>query len=73
MPYRYESMKPPTPAMQKVYPRILLYGRAVEYINDQQLASADILLDKVIANTNAGNTAFYAQFWKGDRVQATTL
>lgn len=61
----YESMKPPTPAMQKVYPRIL-YGRAVEYINDQQLASADILLDKVIANTNAGNTAFYAQFWKGE-------
>lgn len=61
----YESIKPTTPAMQKVYPRIL-YGRAVEYINDQQLAPADALLDKVVANNNAGNIAFYAQFWKGE-------
>ena len=31
----YESFDKPTASMQKVYPRIL-YGRAVELINDQQ-------------------------------------
>src|SRR5438045_4159056 len=34
----YESFDRPTPAMQKVYPRIL-YGTATELINDQQIRS----------------------------------
>lgn len=61
----YESFDKPTANMQKVYPRIL-YGRAVELINDQQLARADELLTKVIAHPSAGTTLPYANFWKGE-------
>lgn len=61
----YESLKPPTPAMQKVYPRIL-YGRSIELINDQQLIQADALLDKLLGLTNNNSLDGYAQFWKGE-------
>ena len=61
----YESFKPPTAAMQKVLPRIL-FGRAIEYINDQKLAGADELLDKVLANQLSGDILPYANFWKGE-------
>ena len=61
----YESFDKPTAAMQKVYPRIL-FGRAIEYINDQQILPADALLDKVLLNNNAGNLLPYANFWKGE-------
>lgn len=61
----YESFKPPTAAMQKVYPRIL-YGRAIEFVNEQQLTAADDLLDRVLANTQSGSILPYANFWKGE-------
>jgi tetratricopeptide (TPR) repeat protein len=61
----YSSFNQPTAAMQKVYPR-LLYGRAIAYINDQQLAPADELLTKVLANTQSGAILPYASFWKGE-------
>jgi len=61
----YNSFDKPTLMMQKAYPRIL-YGRAIEYINDQQLASADDLLNKVLSNTYSGNLVPYANFWKGE-------
>ena len=61
----YESFSNPTASMQKAYPRIL-YGRAIEYINDQQLLPADQLLNKVLANTLSGNLLPYANFWKGE-------
>jgi tetratricopeptide (TPR) repeat protein len=61
----YESFGTPTPNMRKVYPKIL-YGRAVEYINDQQLAKADELLTKVLADDNAGSIKPFANFWKGE-------
>lgn len=61
----YESFKPPTAAMQKVYPRIL-FGRAIEYVNEQQLTAADDLLDRVLANTQSGSILPYANFWKGE-------
>ncbi|MGC4099871.1 tetratricopeptide repeat protein [Ferruginibacter sp.] len=61
----YESMGKPTVAMQKVYPRIL-FGRAVEYINDQQVVRADELLTKVLADQYAGSILPYANFWKGE-------
>ncbi|MBL0146218.1 MAG: tetratricopeptide repeat protein [Chitinophagaceae bacterium] len=61
----YESFGTPTTSMRKVYPKIL-YGRAVEYINDQQLVRADELLDKVLADANAGTIIPYANFWKGE-------
>ncbi len=60
----YESFNKPTASMQKLYPRIL-YGRAVELINDQQLKSADELLNKVLALPNSAVTP-YAHFWKGE-------
>jgi tetratricopeptide (TPR) repeat protein len=61
----YESFKNPTALMQKAYPRIL-YGRAIEYINDQQLLPADDLLTRVLSNTLSGNILPYANFWKGE-------
>ena len=61
----YESFDKPTASMQKAYPRIL-YGRAIEYINDQQLLPADDLLSRVLNNTLSGNILPYANFWKGE-------
>ena len=60
----YESFDKPTASMQKVYPRIL-YGRAVELVNDQQLKKADDLLTKVLA-LPASSVTPYANFWKGE-------
>lgn len=60
----YESFKNPTASMQKVYPRIL-YGRAVEYMNDQQLGSADMLFTNIVSMPVSPVTP-YAQFWKGE-------
>jgi tetratricopeptide (TPR) repeat protein len=61
----YESLGKPTVAMQKVYPRIL-FGKAVEYVNDQQILRADELLTKVLADQYAGPILPYANFWKGE-------
>ena len=61
----YESFKQPTAGMQRVYPKIL-YGRAIEHINDQQLVAADDLMSKVISNKQSGNIVPYAHFWKGE-------
>ncbi len=61
----YESMGKPTVAMQKVYPRIL-FGKAVEYINDQQLTRADELLTKVLTDQYAGSILPFVNFWKGE-------
>jgi TolA-binding protein len=58
----YQSLGKPTLAMQKIYPTIL-YGKAIEYLNDQQLINADELFAKIIADANAGKTAGYANFW----------
>jgi TolA-binding protein len=60
----YQSFDKPTASMQKVYPRIL-YGKAVEYINDQQIILADSLLTKVLALPTSSVTP-YANFWKGE-------
>jgi len=60
----YESFKQPTPNMQRTYPRIL-YGRGVEYVNDQQLANADALFTKILALPSSAVTP-YANFWKGE-------
>lgn len=60
----YESFDKPTASMQKVYPRVL-YGRAVEYINDQQIAKADELFTKILRLPSSSVTP-YANFWKGE-------
>jgi TolA-binding protein len=51
----YESFAKPTASMQKVYPRIL-FGRAVELINDQQLTAAEELLNKLLQLPASTNT-----------------
>lgn len=61
----YESFSTPTPMMQRAYPKIL-YGRAIEQVNDNQLVSADELLSRVITNTNSGTLMPYAYFWKSE-------
>jgi len=60
----YQSFDKPTDAMQRVYPRIL-YGRAVEYVNDQQLILADDLFSKILSLPSSSVSA-YASFWKGE-------
>ncbi len=61
----YEKFDKPTTTMQKIYPT-LLYGKAIEYINDQQLQKADELFAKIISDNNAGNKAAYSNFWRGE-------
>ncbi|MEN9570730.1 MAG: hypothetical protein RL172_1961 [Bacteroidota bacterium] len=60
----YQSFAKPTAAMQNVYPRIL-YGRAVEYMNDQQIFKADELFANITALPTTAITP-YAQFWRGE-------
>ncbi len=60
----YEYFAKPTASMQKVYPRIL-FGRAVELINDQQLNRAEELLNKLLLLPTSAITA-YANFWKAE-------
>ncbi len=60
----YESFNKPTPGMQKAYPRIL-YGRAVELMNDQQIKRADELFTKIL-QLAASPVTPYANFWKGE-------
>ncbi len=61
----YNSFGTPTVLMQKVYPR-LLYGRAIEYINDQQLSPADTLLANITSSKQTGNIFYYAHFWRAE-------
>ena len=60
-----KGLQPLPASLQKVYPKIL-YGRAIEEINDQHLSEADILLTNIISNPNAGTVLPYAHFWKGE-------
>lgn len=60
-----EGMKNPTPNAKRLYPRIL-YGRATEYINDNQLYEADDLLDKALKDPNNGAVLPLVNFWKGE-------
>jgi tetratricopeptide (TPR) repeat protein len=50
---------------KKVYPKIL-YGRAVEYINDQQLDKADELLTRILQVPYNSQQIQFVYFWKGE-------
>lgn len=52
-------------AVQSVYPRIL-YGRAVELINDQNLVGANELISKIFTLPDNGEEIQPAYFWKGE-------
>ncbi len=61
----YQSFDKPTPTMLRIYPKIL-FGKAVEYINDQKLNEADDLLAKILRDPNAGAVLAFANFWRGE-------
>jgi tetratricopeptide (TPR) repeat protein len=66
----YQSFEKPTATMQKVYPRIL-YGRAVELLNDQQTNKAEELFTSIIQLPPSAVLP-YAQFWKGEIAYRTS-
>ena len=61
----YESFDKPTATMQRIYPKIL-FGRAVEFINEQRLPEANDLLTRIINDPNAGRILPFANFWKAE-------
>lgn len=61
----YQTFSKPTLLMQRAYPRIM-YGKAIENINDQQLQQADELMNKVMKDPQAGPLLPYANFWRGE-------
>jgi len=46
-----ETLKNPSPAARQLYPKVL-YGRAMELINDEDFNGANALLDKVLKDPN---------------------
>lgn len=52
-------------SVKQVYPK-LLYGRAVELINDQQVIKADSLLNKIFTASYNTSQLPFANFWKGE-------
>lgn len=60
-----ESLDKPSDYSKKIYPRIL-YGRATEMINDGQLAEADAMLNKVMADPNNRSVLPFVYFWRGE-------
>ena len=60
-----ESLPNKSESTKKLYPKIL-YGRAVEYINDQLTGKAEELLDKVLKDPNNAPVLPMTNFWKGE-------
>lgn len=61
----YESLGVKSDNVIKLYPR-LLYGSAVEYINDQNMQKADSLLTKVLQVPYNAAQLPLSNFWKGE-------
>ncbi|MEP6681701.1 MAG: tetratricopeptide repeat protein [Parafilimonas sp.] len=60
-----QTLQSQSEIVKKAYPKIL-YGRAVELINDQQISQADDLLDKLFTVDYNESYITYANFWKGE-------
>jgi len=60
-----DSIKSPSESVKRVYPKIL-YGRAVELINDQQIDQAGDLLNQAMATQYNEQQLPYINFWKGE-------
>ncbi len=60
-----ETLQSQGELVKKAYPKIL-YGRAVELINDQQLSQADDLLNRIFSIEYNQLYIPYANFWKGE-------
>ena len=60
-----QSLPAQSESAQRVYPRIL-YGRAVELVNDQQINDADALLNRIFSVPYNESQLQPAYFWKGE-------
>jgi TolA-binding protein len=60
-----EALSNPSENTKKIYPRVL-YGRAVELINDRDFDGADNLLNKILADKYNAPVLSLAHFWKGE-------
>ena len=60
-----ESIKDPSLYVKRIIPRIL-YGRAMEFINDGNDRAASTLIDKALADINNKEVLPYLNFWKGE-------
>ncbi len=65
-----EEMKPPTENAQRLYPKVL-YGRAVELINDENIGGAVAMLDKVLKAPYNTPVEPLASFWRGELAYRT--
>ncbi len=61
----FESLPTQSVSIKKIYPTIL-YGRAVELINDQRIDKADELLNKIIQDQYNASLLQLVYFWKGE-------
>ena len=60
-----ETLQSQSDIVKKAYPKIL-YGRAVELINDQQLSQADDLLNRIFSVEYNEPYLSFTNFWKGE-------
>ncbi len=60
-----ESIKTPSENVQRLYARVL-YGRAMELVNDGMLVSANDLLDKALKTKYNQSVLPLVNFWKGE-------
>jgi len=60
-----ESMKNPSAETRRLYPKVL-YGRAMELINDDDMAGAEALLNKALAAPENASVLGPVNFWKGE-------
>ncbi len=61
----YESLKSPGINAQKVYPS-LLYGKAIQLFNDQNLSESDATFRKLLLTPYSDRLSPYAKFWRGE-------
>ncbi len=61
----YNTIVNPSVSLQKVYIQ-LLYGSAVQNINDQHFNEADQLLDQILSSPQPSKLLPYARYWKAE-------
>ncbi len=59
------NMRVRAESVKRVYPKIL-YGRAVELVNDQQIVQAETLLNEIFESDYNSAQLPFAYFWKGE-------
>lgn len=61
----FDGLHSKSEEVKKIYPRIL-YGRAVELVNDQHIDKADELFTKLLGVSYNSNLLQLVYFWKGE-------